>query len=177
MQRWRPLPSHAGPDDRARVTALADRFVEEYQKNFPISFGFSGLPVKRSDGVDINSPADVARWHALMKEMAGELATIKPEAFATEPEWVTWQFLDQAVRQDAATTACRNELWSVSPLGWQSALSQVASIQPVGTDEARTQALARWRELRPVVRPRDREPQGRPAARLLRDRSGGARRR
>ena len=168
------LPSLAAPDDRARVTALADRFVEEYQKNFPISFGFSGLPVKRSDGVDINSPADIARWHALMKDMAGELATIKPEAFATEPEWVTWQFLEQAFRQDAATTACRNELWSVSPLGWQSALSQIATIQPVGTDEARAQALARWRELRPVDRPRDREPQGRPAARLLRDRSGRA---
>ncbi len=143
------LPSHGQASDRERVTALADRFVEEYQKNFPISFGFSGLPVKRSDGVDINSPEDVARWHGLMKEMAGELATIKPEAFAAEPEWVTWQFLDQAVRQDAATTACRNELWSVSPLGVQSALSQVASIQPVGTDEARTQALARWRELGP----------------------------
>jgi hypothetical protein len=70
------LPSHAGSDDRARVTALADRFVEEYQKNFPISFGFSGLPVKRSDGVDINSPEDIARWHGLLKEMAGELATI-----------------------------------------------------------------------------------------------------
>ena len=143
------LPSHAEASDRERVTALADRFVDEYQKNFPISFGFSGLPVKRSDGVDINSPADVARWHALMKEMAGELATIKPEAFAAEPEWVTWQFLDQAFRQDAATTVCRNELWSVSPLGWQSALSQVASIQPVGTDEARAQALSRWREFGP----------------------------
>ena len=143
------LPSHAQTGDRERVTALADRYVAEYRKNFPISFQFSGLPTTRSDGVDINSPAEVARWHALMKEMAGELATIKPEAFATEPEWVTWQFLDQAVRQDAATTACRNELWSVSPLGVQSALSQVASIQPVGTEEARTQALSRWREFAP----------------------------
>ncbi len=143
------LPSHGQASDRERVTALADRFVGEYQKNFPISFGFSGLPVKRSDGVDINSPEDVARWHGLMKEMAGELATIEPEAFAAEPEWVTWQFLDQAVRQDAATAACRNELWSVSPLGVQSALSQVASIQPVGTEEARAQALVRWRELGP----------------------------
>jgi hypothetical protein len=48
------LPSQAATDDRARVTALADRFVEEFQKNFPISYGFSGLPVKRNDGVDIN---------------------------------------------------------------------------------------------------------------------------
>src|SRR5688572_24322014 len=139
------LPSQAATDDRARVTALADRFVEEFQKSFPISYGFSGLPVKRNDGVDINSPEDVARWHGLMKGMSAELATIKPEAFATEPEWVTWQFLDHAFKQDRSTTLCRNELWSVSALGWQSSLSQIASVQPVGTDEARAQALARWR--------------------------------
>ena len=145
------LPSQAGPDDRARVTALADRFVEEYQKNFPISYGFSGLPVKRNDGVDINSPEDVARWRELMKAMSAELATIKPDAFATEPEWVTWQFLDHAFKQDQATTLCRNELWSVSALGWQSSLSQIASVQPVGTDEARAQALARWRNFGPWI--------------------------
>ena len=85
--------------------------------------------------------------------MAGELASIKPDAFADEPEWVTWQFLDHAFRQNLSTTVCRNELWSVSPLGWQAALSQIAGIQPVGTDEARAQALARWRALRPVDRP------------------------
>ena len=145
------LPSHAGPDDRARVTALADRFVDEFQKSFPISYGFSGLPAGRNDGVDINSPEDVARWHELMKGMSAELATIEPDAFATEPEWVTWQFLDHAFRQDRATTTCRNELWSVSALGWQASLSQVASIQPVGTDETRAQALARWRNFGPWI--------------------------
>jgi len=58
------LPSLADSGDRARVTALADRFVAEYEKNFPVSYAFSGLPVKRSDGVDINSPEAIARWHA-----------------------------------------------------------------------------------------------------------------
>ena len=142
-------PSQAETNDRARVTALADRYVAEFQKSFPISYQFSGLPVSRNDGVDINSPEDIARWHDLMKGLAGELAGIEPQAFATEPEWVTWQFLNQAVRQDATTAVCRNELWGVSPLGWQAALSQIASIQPVGTDEARAQALSRWRAFDP----------------------------
>ena len=84
-----------------------------------------------------------------MKGMAAELAAIKPEAFAAEPEWVTWQFLDHAFKQDAATTVCRNELWTVSPIGWQAALSQIASVQPVDTDEARAQALSRWRDFGP----------------------------
>ncbi len=145
------LPLQAGTDDRARVTALADRFVDAYQKSFPVSYGFVGLPQQRSDGVDINSPEDIARWHALMKSMATELATIEPEAFVVEPEWVTWQFLDHAFRQDAATAVCRNELWSVSALGWQAALSQIAGIQPVGTDEARAQALSRWGDYGPWI--------------------------
>lgn len=144
-------PASAGTDDRARVTALADRFVEEFQKAYPVSYAYSGLPVARNDGIDINSPEDIARWHALMREMAGELATIRPEAFAGEPEWVTWQFLDHAFRQDAATAVCRSELWSVSALGWQASLSQVAGIQPVGTDEARAQALSRWRAIGPWI--------------------------
>src|SRR4051812_18761745 len=89
------LTAHAAANDRARVTALADRYVAEYEKAYPVSYAFSGLPVHRNDGVDINSVEDVARWHALMNEMAGELAAIKPDAFAAEPEWVTWQFLNQ----------------------------------------------------------------------------------
>ena len=139
------MPLQAADDGRSRVTALADRYVAEYQKFFPLSYAFSGLPVARHDGIDVNSAADIARWHALMKSMGSELATIGPDAFAGEPEWVTWQFLDQAFRQDAMTAICRNELWSVSPLGWQAGLPQVAGIQPVGTDEARAQALTRWR--------------------------------
>ena len=145
------LPLHAAGDDRARVTALADRYVAEYQKHFPLSYAFSGLPITRHDSIDINSAADITRWHALMKSMGDELATIGPDAFAGEPEWVTWQFLDQAFRQDRMTAICRNELWAVSPLGWQAGLPQVAGIQPVGTDEARAQALTRWRAFGPYI--------------------------
>ena len=53
-----PAPGQtAAADERARVNALADRFVAEYRTRFPISYAFSGLPIERHDGVDINSPA------------------------------------------------------------------------------------------------------------------------
>lgn len=144
-------PSLAQGDGRARVTALADRYLDEYQAAFPVAYSYVGLPVKRSDGVDINAPADIERWHGLMRSMAAELAGIDPGGFEGEPEWVTWHFLDHAFRQDASTTVCRSELWSVSALGWQSSLPQVAGIQPVGTDEARAQAIARWRAFGPWI--------------------------
>ncbi len=133
-------------DDRARVNALADRLVDAYRVKYPISFAYSGLPIERHDGVDINTPAEIEQWHQMMKGLGAELERIEPDAFADQPEWVTWQFLRQAVREDADTAICRDELWSVSAFGWQAGLSQLASIQPVGSDEARAQALARWRK-------------------------------
>jgi uncharacterized protein (DUF885 family) len=141
-----PAPARAAAaDERSQLNALADRFVAEYRMRFPISYAFSGLPIERHDGVDINSPAEIAQWHATLKGMAGELERINPDAFSDEPEWVTWQFLRHAFRDDAATEVCRKELWSVSAFGWQAGLAQVADIQPVATDEARAQALTRWR--------------------------------
>ena len=134
-------------DERAHVTALADRYVAEYKKVYPISYTFSGLPIERHDGVDINSPADIARFREFQQSMSKELRGIDPEKFAGDPEWVTWHFLNQALKQDEATANCRNELWNVSAFGWQAGLVQVAGIQPTGSDEARAQALARWRQL------------------------------
>ena len=134
-------------DGRARVNALADRFIAEYRAKFPISYAFSGLPIDRHDGIDVNAPADIAQWHELLKGMTAELESISPDRFADQPEWVTWQFLRHALRDDDATGICRRELWSVSAFGWQASLPQVAGIQPVDTEEARAQALTRWRKV------------------------------
>ncbi len=144
--------SAAAPTDATRkapsdVTALADRYVAEYKARFPIAYSFAGLLVERHDGVDINAPTDVARWRDFEKGLARELKTIDPSAFAGTPEWVTWQFLNQSLAQDAATEICRNELWSVSAFGWQAGLAQLVTIQPVGTPQEREQALTRWRKL------------------------------
>ena len=116
--------------DTDRVTALADRYVEAYKSSFPIGYELFGLPVERSDGIDINAPADIERWHRLNEEMAGELATIRPEGLIGQAEWVTWQFLNQALSQDRSTAVCRSELWGVSPGGWQSALKLIAHAAP-----------------------------------------------
>ena len=61
------LPIHAQGDGRARVTALADRYVAEYQKSFPMSFAFSGLPVTRNDGVEPFAAIDFGKCTARYK--------------------------------------------------------------------------------------------------------------
>jgi uncharacterized protein (DUF885 family) len=135
----------ADPSARQHVTTLADRYVAEFKVRFPIQYDFSGLATDRHDGVDINSPADLAKWRDFERGLDTELHQIQPDTLVGQPEWVTWHFLNQALRQDTETLVCRNELWSVSPLGWQTALSQLAGIQAVGSGDARAQALARWR--------------------------------
>jgi uncharacterized protein (DUF885 family) len=142
-----PGPSRATTveDTAKRVTALADRYVAEYRRFYPIAYAFSGMPMEQHDGIDINAPADLAKWRAFQRGLARELAMLPADSLAGRPEWTTWQFLNHALRQDAATEVCRQELWSVSPLGWQAGLPQLADIQPVGTDGDRAQALVRWR--------------------------------
>lgn len=139
------------PADRARINALADRYVAGFKRNFPLSYATIGLPIDRHDQMDINSPVAIEKWRGFEKGLATELKAISPDGLAGEPEWVTWQFLNHTLRSDAATAICRNELWNVSAFGWQSTLTQIASIQPVGTAEARKQALARWRSLGPWI--------------------------
>src|SRR5262245_57168594 len=141
----------AASSPAAAVTALADRYVAEFKIRFPIQYAFVGLPGGRNDGIDINAPADLAKWREFEKGLDAELHRIQPDTLAGQPEWVTWHFLNQAFAQDAKTLVCRNELWGVSPFGWQWALSQLAGIQPVNTAEARTQALARWRQFGPWI--------------------------
>ena len=64
---------------------------------------------------------------------------------------------------------CRTELWNVSQMtGWQVQFGYLVTIQPVGTDEARSEALARWASLPRIHRHRDRQSARRAEARLLR---------
>ena len=130
--------------DATRVTSLADRYVAQFKVNFPLQYEFSGLTPERHDGIDINSPAAIIKWQAFEKGLDAELQQIHTDSLVGQPEWVTWHFLNQALKQDAKTAVCRNELWDVAPLGWQTALSQIATIQPIGNAEARKQALTRW---------------------------------
>ena len=55
-------------DERAHVNALADRLVQANRDKFPVSFAFSGLPIDRHDGTDINAPADIAQWHEMIED-------------------------------------------------------------------------------------------------------------
>ncbi|HEX5707521.1 MAG TPA: DUF885 domain-containing protein [Pyrinomonadaceae bacterium] len=129
----------------ARATRLADEYVAEYVKEFPESAELSGLPVERHDGLTDNSMTAVRRWLAHEDRWARELARMNLADLEGRPEWVTLGFLKEAVESSRAARVCQYWYWPVNHLsGWQAGFAQLADAQPVGTDERRRDALARW---------------------------------
>ena len=132
----------------ADPTRLADEYVREYRARFPEGAELSGLKVERHDGLTDNSLASLAEWQKLEDRLAAQLDTLKLSDFEGKPEWVTLGFLQEAVASSRQARICRYELWPVNQLsGWQAFFSQLADVQPVGSEKARADALARWSRL------------------------------
>jgi uncharacterized protein (DUF885 family) len=135
-------------DQSTRVTALADTYVAEFVKAFPEQAMFSGMTLAHHDGLSDNSLAALARWQALEDGWSSELARIDSAQLFGKPEWVALGFLREAVESSRQLRVCRYELWPVNQLsGWPFLMTQLAAIQPVGSEQARREALARWGKL------------------------------
>ena len=132
----------------ARVVALADQYVAEFAENFPEQAEFSGMTLEHHDGLGDNSDAALKRWQALEDGWSKELASIDSAPLFGKPEWVVLGFLREAVESSRQMRICRYELWPVNQMsGWPFMTTQLASIQPVGSEQARREALARWGKL------------------------------
>ena len=145
-----PDPDSRAAADRvaAEVTRLADAYVAEFMRRFPDQAELGGFSVARHDTLTDNSLAALREWQAIEDGWAKQIEPLDAAALRGRPEWITLGFLKEAVESSRRTRACRYELWPVNQLsGWQAYASQLASVQPVGTDKARAEALARWGEL------------------------------
>jgi uncharacterized protein (DUF885 family) len=130
------------------VTALADTFMAAYFQRNPESVTYYGIPNRRHDRLFDNSPAAARAWEAREDAWLRDVRAIDAASLAGKPEAVAYGILKETLEASVASRVCRGELWSLNQLvGWQSNLGYLASIQPVGTEQARTDALARWRAL------------------------------
>ena len=140
-----PAAAASADEQAAEAVRLADEYVREFVARFPEQAELAGLPVERHAGLTDNSLAALAEWRAFEDAMAARLAPLSLDALEGRPEWVTLGFLAEAVASSRQLRVCRNELWPVNALsGWQAGAAQLAGAQPVGTPEARADALARW---------------------------------
>jgi uncharacterized protein (DUF885 family) len=136
-----PKPQPADP----RARALADTFLAAYFDRFPEVVTQYGVPGRRQDRLTDNSLEAQKAWDAREDAWLAELKQIDPATIAGAPLRATYAIVRQTIESDVAKRVCRDELWPVSQMtGWQVSDGYLVTIQPVGTDQARQDALARW---------------------------------
>ena len=130
-----------------RVRQLADSYLTAYFEQHPDEATLDGVANTRHDRLPDNSPATLARWQEREDAWLAALKRVNPERLTGRPEWVAYGIMRDAIEGSAATRVCRFELWSVAHTGggWLSTVTSLAALQPVGSDDARRQTLARWR--------------------------------
>jgi uncharacterized protein (DUF885 family) len=142
-QAARPEPSDA------RVKTLADVYLEGYFDRNPDQATLFGVPGRTHDRLPDNSLDALKRWQAKEDAWITEAKAIDAAAIQAPPLRATYAIVLEALQASIGARACRYELWTVSQFvnGWQVQDGYLVTIQPVGTDGARREALARWSQL------------------------------
>src|SRR3954468_2527727 len=147
-----PQPATAAPQAEradARVRALADAYLDAYFERNPDQVTLYGVPGRRHDALPDNAPDALETWQAQENGWLAQAAQIDPASIESASLRATYAIVREALEASAGVRVCRYELWTVSQMvnAWQVQDAYTVTIQPVGTDEARKDALARWSRL------------------------------
>ena len=146
--RSAPASSEKAERPDARVKAIADYYLNNYLDRNPETATLYGVPGRHHDKLTDNSLQAQRAWEAKEDELLADLKQIDPSTIASETLRATYAIARQSLEGDVAKRVCRDELWNVSQMtGWQVNDGYLVTIQPVGTPEARSEALARWKTL------------------------------
>ena len=144
-----PAPPTPAEQPDTRVRALADAYLEGYFRRNPDQVTLYGVPGRRHDALPDNSLDALRAWQAKEDAFLAQAKQIDPATIEASRLRGTYAIVREALEASIAARVCRAELWTVSQFvnGWQVQDGYTVTIQPVGTDEARTDALARWSRL------------------------------
>ena len=142
-------PGADSPTDAvAEALAIADEYVAGYYDEFPEEAYETGFPAAL-DRMGNHGPAQRAAWQAREDGWLARLQAIDPASLKGTDAAVPYTFARERLEAATARRVCRTELWNVSPTwtGWQNFFSGVFAKQPVGTERARSNAIARARDV------------------------------
>ena len=144
-----PAPAARPRPSDSRVKALADAYLAGYFDRFPETVTQYGVPGRAHDRLTDNSAAALKDWESKEDAWLAEAKAIDVGAIEAPPLRATYAIVREALEGSIATRVCRYELWTVSQFvnGWQVQDGYLVTIQPVGTDGARRDAIARWSAL------------------------------
>jgi uncharacterized protein (DUF885 family) len=140
--------SNPAPSD-PRVKALADAYLDGWFDRNPDQVTAYGVPGRHHDKFPDNSLESLRAWQAKEDAWLADAKQIDPATIQAAPLRATYAIVREALEGSIAVRVCRNELWTVSQFvnGWQVGAGYLVTIQPVGTDQARAEAMARWAAL------------------------------
>jgi uncharacterized protein (DUF885 family) len=143
-----PQPPAKQPAD-GRVKTAADAFLAGYFERNPDQVTVFGVPGGHHDKLPDNSFDALKAWQAREDAWLSGLKAIDPSTVDAPTLRATYAIVREALEASIGLRVCRNELWTVSQFvnAWQVQDGYLVSIQPVGTDQTRAEALARWATL------------------------------
>ncbi|MCL7983445.1 MAG: DUF885 domain-containing protein [marine benthic group bacterium] len=131
-------------DPVTSALAIAGEYVTGYYDQFPEEAYETGFPAAL-DRLGDRSRDALAAWEEQEDAWLEALERIDPADLEGTEAAVPWAFTRERLAASVARRVCRTELWNVSPTwtGWQNFFPNVFAQQPVGTELARANALAR----------------------------------
>ena len=132
-------------DTRSPMVAIADEYLATLARMQP-EFGTSeDLPGTDHGALTDNTEVGIARWRAYEDKVLAQLKAIPAASFHDESDRVLAGVLRDELERSAGARVCRLELWGVASYvnGWQASLTDLARVQPVGSDVLRAAALQR----------------------------------
>ena len=133
------------PPADLRVTQLADAYLAAYFDRNPDQVTVYGVPGRPHERLPDNSLQALAAWRAKEDSWLTEAHAIAPSSVTAPSLRATHAILADALEGSVGARVCRSELWNVSQMtGWQVQFGYLVTIQPVNSESARHDALARW---------------------------------
>jgi uncharacterized protein (DUF885 family) len=143
-------PKSAAPATAAddRVKALADAYLEGWFARNPDQGTYYGVPGRHHDQLPDNSLEALAAWQQKEDAWLTEALAIDPATIQSASLKATYAIVREAIEGSIGTRLCHFELWPVSQMtGWHVQFGYLVTVQPIGSGEARKEALARWSAL------------------------------
>jgi uncharacterized protein (DUF885 family) len=132
----------------AKVKALADAYLSGFFDRNPDQATYYGVPGRHHDQLPDNSLSAQRVWEAKEDAWLKDARAINAADIQAAPLKATYAITREALESSVASRVCRSELWNVSQMtGWHISFGYLVTIQPVGTEEGRKEALARWSSL------------------------------
>ena len=132
----------------SRIEAVADDYLRAMLLYYPETATYYSLPGMSHADLFENSPEAQAAWHVKVDGWLAELDEIGAPMDVGSRDWVTYGILYEELAASVGARVCRSELWAASTAtAWHTHLPFVFDLQPVGSPEARAEALQRLGEV------------------------------